>query len=104
MTIPKCLNGFYVSPVAANTAEKWIIGVIGQDILLANNADIKATRLLAVMLHNSWMFLQRKITLGQWLSRDCEVWDLTPEADSTDGFNTAVLRDLLAIAGEEVFL
>ena len=104
MTIPKCLNGFYASPVAANTAKKWIIGVIDQDILLANNADITSNPFLDCNVAKPLdIFCKRKITLGQWLSRDCEVWDLTPEAGSTDGFNTTVLRDLLAIAGEEVF-
>ena len=104
MTTPASLNGFYASPVAVNTNKKWIIAVIGRDILLAdpsamaNNPfiDSDATEQLGVFCH-------RQITLGQWLTRDCEVWDLMPEAADTEGFNLVVLRDLLAVAGEEVF-
>lgn len=104
MTIPKRLNGFYASPVAENTAKKWIIAVIGQDILLAHQADIANNPFFNCSVAQQLdVFCKRKITLGQWLSYDCQVWDLMPEAASTDGFSTVVLRDLLTIAGEEVF-
>ena len=104
MTIPASLNGFYANPVAVNTNKKWIIAVVGRDILLADDAS---------MVNNPFIdsdaagqlstFCQRKITLGQWLARDCEVWNLMPEAVVTEGFKLVVLRGLLAVAGEEVF-
>ena len=104
MTIPASLNGFYANPVAVNTNKKWIIAVVGRDILLADDAS---------MVNNPFIdsdaagqlstFCQRKITLGQWLGQDCEVWDLMPEATAVGGFNLVRLRELLTVAGEEVF-
>ena len=104
VTIPTSLNGFYANPLAINTNSRWIIAIIGRDILvaegssMANNPFIDSGR-----AHLLEPFCQRKITLGQWLSRDCEVWELTPEAAAIKGVNLVVLRDLLAVAGEEVF-
>ena len=104
MTIPASLNGFYANPVAVNTNKKWIIAVIGRDILLADGSSMANNPFIDSDTADSLgLFCQRKITLGQWLTRDCEVWDLMPEAAATEGFSLAVLRDLLTVAGEEVF-
>lgn len=104
MTIPTSLNGFYASPVAVNTDKKWIIAVIGRDILLAGGTSMANNPFIDSDTTGSLgLFCQRKITLGQWHTRDCEVWDLTPKATATEGFNLVTLRDLLMVAGEEVF-
>lgn len=102
--IPKRLNGFYASPVAAQTPKKWIIALVGRDILLADSAKITGNPFICSDTSQRLDELcQRKLTLGQWLARDCEVWDLKPEAATTQGFGVVVLRDLLKVAGEEVF-
>jgi NAD+ diphosphatase len=104
VTTPASLNGFYASPVAINTDKKWIIAVVGRDILLAGDLGEANNPLIDSDATNSLSFFcQRKITLGQWHSRDCEVWDLIPEATAKEGFSLIGLRDLLTIAGEEVF-
>jgi len=104
VTIPTSLNGFYASPVAVNTDKKWIIAVIGRDILLAGGTSMANNPFIDSDTTGSLgLFCQRKITLGQWHTRDCEVWDLTPKATATEGFNLVTLRDLLMVAGEEVF-
>jgi len=104
VTIPTSLNGFYASPVAVNTDKKWIIAVIGRDILLADGSSMANNPFIDSDTTGSLgLFCQRKITLGQWHTRDCEVWDLTPKATATEGFNLVTLRDLLMVAGEEVF-
>jgi len=104
VTIPASLNGFYASSVPVNTNKKWIIAVIGRDILLADSSSMANNPFIDSDIADSLvLFCQRKITLGQWLTRDCEVWDLTPEASATEGFSLVVLRDLLTVAGEEVF-
>jgi NAD+ diphosphatase len=104
VTTPASLNGFYASPVAINTDKKWIIAVVGRDILLAGELGEANNPLIDSDATNSLSFFcQRKITLGQWHSRDCEVWDLIPEATAKEGFSLIGLRDLLTIAGEEVF-
>jgi NAD+ diphosphatase len=104
VTIPSRLKGFYATPVAAHTSKKWIIAVVAGDILLANNAKITGNPFVdSDAAHTLDNLCQRKITLGQWLNRDCEVWDLMPEAATKKGFGIVVLRDLLAVAGEEVF-
>ena len=103
MTIPPSLNGFYASPVAINTDKRWIIAVIGGDILVASGVssigpvnDSDATDLIK-------FFCERRITLGQWQGRDCEVWELLPEAAVTEGFTMIELRTLLMSAGDEEF-
>ncbi|MDG2502029.1 MAG: NAD(+) diphosphatase [Porticoccaceae bacterium] len=103
MTIPPSLNGFYASPVAINTDKRWIIAVIGGDILVASGAnstgpviDSDATDLIK-------FFCERRIVLGQWQGRDCEVWELLPEAAATEGFTTIELRTLLMSVGDEEF-
>tara|TARA_B100000767_G_scaffold271891_1_gene298466 strand:+ start:433 stop:1302 length:870 start_codon:yes stop_codon:yes gene_type:complete len=104
VTVPTGLNGFYASPLLLNTDKKWIIAVVGGDILLAdaigthNNPVIDSDT--SQPLH---VFCQRRITLGQWHTRDCEVWDLMPQAAATEGFSIVALRDLLMVAGEEIF-
>lgn len=104
MTIPASLNGFYASPVSVNTETKWIIAVVGRDILLADGSRMAKNPLIDSDATDSLgFFCQRKITLGQWLSRDCEVWDLMPEVTATEGFSLVGLRDLLTVAGEEIF-
>lgn len=104
MTIPASLNGFYASPVSLNTDKKWIIAVVGGDVLLADGTETDKNPVIdsdaAGPLH---VCCQRKITLGQWHTRDCEVWDLMPQATVTEGFSIVALRDLLMVAGEEVF-
>jgi NAD+ diphosphatase len=104
VTIPASLNGFYASPVSVNTETKWIIAVVGRDILLADGSRMAKNPLIDSDATDSLgFFCQRKITLGQWLSRDCEVWDLMPEVTATEGFSLVGLRDLLTVAGEEIF-
>lgn len=103
MVIPQSLNGFYASSVAIGTDKKWIVAVIAGNILLATEAsgqgpviDSDATDLLK-------FFCERRITLGQWQGRDCEVWELLPEAAATEGFMLVELRSLLMTAEAEDF-
>lgn len=104
MTIPTHLNGFYASPAALNTDKKWIIAVLGRDILLAENGAVARNPVIDCDAAQPLSFFcQRKLTLGQWHGRDCEVWDLIPEAADAGGFNRVGLRDVLVLAGEEVF-
>jgi NAD+ diphosphatase len=104
MTTPTSLNGFYASPVALDTDKKWIIAVVGRDILLADGGTVAHNPVIDNdAAHPLSFFCQRKITLGQWRGRDCEVWDLIPEAVDTGGFNLVSLRDVLVVADEEVF-
>ena len=104
MTIPTSLNGFYANSLAINTNSTWIIAVIGRDVLVAEGSSMTNNPFIdSGRAHLLEPFCQRKITLGQWLSRDCEVWELKPEAALIDGVSLMVLRDLLAVAGEEVF-
>ena len=104
MSIPSSLNGFYASPVIINTQKKWIIAVVGRGILLANNSAVPHSPVIdSDTIERLSCFCQRKITLGQWHTRDCEVWELKSEAATTEGFSPIELRDLLAVAGDEVF-
>ena len=104
MTIPASLKGFYASPVALNTEKKWIVAVVGRDILLADDAGIAKDPIIDSDATDALRFFcQRKINLGQWLARDCEVWELMPEVAETEGFTVISLRDVLMVAGEEIF-
>ena len=104
MTIPASLKGFYASPVALNTEKKWIVAVVGRDILLADDAGIAKDPIIDSDATDTLRFFcQRKISLGQWLARDCEVWELMPEVAATEGFTVISLRDVLMVAGEEIF-
>ena len=104
MTIPTHLNGFYASPTALNTDKKWIVAVVGRDILLADVGAVANSPVIDNdIAHPLSFFCQRRITLGQWHGRDCEVWDLIPEAADAGGFSLVGLRDVLVVAGEEVF-
>tara|TARA_B110001452_G_scaffold109424_1_gene90797 strand:+ start:7736 stop:8587 length:852 start_codon:yes stop_codon:yes gene_type:complete len=104
VTIPASLNGFYASPVALNTEKKWIIAVVGRDILLADDAGIAKDPIIDSDATDTLRFFcQRKISIGQWLARDCEVWELMPDIAATEGFTVISLRDVLMVAGEEIF-
>ena len=104
MTIPASLNGFYASPASLNTEKKWIVAVVGRDILLADGAGIAKDPIIDSDATDTLRFFcQRKIGLGQWLTRDCEVWELMPEIAATEGFTVIGLRDVLMVAGEEIF-
>ena len=104
MTIPARLKGFYASPVALNTEKKWIVAVVGRDILLADDTGIVKDPIIDSDATDTLRFFcQRKISLGQWLARDCEVWELMPEVTATEGFTVISLHDVLMVAGEEIF-
>lgn len=104
MTIPASLKGFYASPVALNTEKKWIVAVVGRDILLADDAGIAKDPIIDSDATDTLRFFcQRKISLGQWLARDCEVWELMSEVATTEGYTVVSLRDVLMVAGEEIF-
>lgn len=104
MTIPASLKGFYASPVALNTEKKWIVAVVGRDVLLADDAGVAKDPIIDSDATDTLRFFcQRKISLGQWLARDCEVWELMPEVAATEGFTVISLRDVLMVAGEEIF-
>lgn len=104
MTIPASLKGFYASPVALNTEKKWIVAVVGRDVLLADDAGVAKDPIIDSDATDTLRFFcQRKISLGQWLARDCEVWELMPEVAETEGFTVISLRDVLMVAGEEIF-
>lgn len=104
MTLPPSLNGFYASPIAVNTEKKWVVATVSGNILLADNSGIAHNPVIDSDTASSLsLFCQRKLTLGQWHERDCEVWDLTPEVASVEGFSPIGLRELLALVGEEVF-
>ena len=104
MTLPASLKGFYASPVALNTEKKWIVAVVGRDILLADAAGVAKDPIInSDATDKLRFFCQRKISIGQWLARDCEVWELMPEVAATEGFTVISLRDVLMVAGEEIF-
>ncbi|MGY8851019.1 MAG: NAD(+) diphosphatase [Pseudomonadales bacterium] len=109
MIIPPSLNGFYASPVAINTDKKWVIAVIAGELLVpAADAMTHAGTVTGPVIDSDGtdllkFFCERRITLGQWHGRDCEVWELLPEAASTEGFKLIELRTLLMSAGDEAF-
>ena len=109
MIIPPSLNGFYASPVAINTDKKWVIAVIAGELLVPAADTMTDTGTVIGPVIDSdetdllKFFCERRITLGQWHGRDCEVWELLPEAASTEGFKLIELRTLLMSAGDEAF-
>jgi len=106
VNIPASLNGLYASSVQVNTKKKWIIAVVGGDILLAHPEAKASNPIIDSDMAEPLSFLcQRKLTLGQWHGRDCEVWELktnTPKIEAK-GYRLVTLRDILAVAGKEVF-
>lgn len=103
MLIPPRLNGFYASPVPINTDKKWVVAVIAGDILLASGPETHGPVIDGDATDVLKFFCERQLTLGQWQGRDCEVWELMPEAAATEGFTLVELRSLLMTAGDEVF-
>ncbi len=65
MNIPASLNGLYASSVQVNTKKKWIIAVVGGDILLAH-PEAKASNPIidSDMAEPLSLLCQRKLTLG----------------------------------------
>ncbi len=65
MTIPASLKGFYASPVALNTEKKWIVAVVGRDILLADAAGVAKDPIIdSDATDKLRFFCQRKISIG----------------------------------------
>ncbi|MCT2531100.1 NAD(+) diphosphatase [SAR92 clade bacterium H921] len=103
MPTPSSLNGFYASSVAINTDKKWIVAIIAGDILVSSSSNYKGPVIDSDCTDLLKFFCERRITLGQWHGRDCEVWELLPEAATTEGFTLVELRALLMAADDEDF-
>jgi NAD+ diphosphatase len=101
---PAGLNGFYAASVKVNSKQKFIIPVIGNQILLLNGGN-QAQRLPINELDGDVLkfYCKKRLCIGQWQGSDCEVWDLMPEAVNCEGFDLSELRTLLAMAEDAEF-
>ena len=104
MSVPSGLGGFYAGSTKNNTVKKWVIAVVGSDVLLFS--DDGANPRLAISSDEADVlrfFCERRLCLGQWHGGDCEVWDLLPEATACEGFVRSELRSLLAHSNDAEF-
>lgn len=104
MSQSQVLNGFHANPTALNTESKWILAVVGGNILVPADRDQGNNLLID---HESAdqlkFFCERRLLLGQYQAVDCHVWELMPEAKATPGFKLVELRSLLVGANDEQF-
>ena len=107
MLAPLQLNGFYAGSKPIGSSNKWIVAVIDGDLLIAsdNSAGVGSIA-IAIDIDQAEslkFFRERSICIGQWQDRDCEVWELIPEAAAIDGFTRVELRSVLAKSQDAEF-
>ncbi len=104
MQSTQVLNGFHPGPKPLNTDKKWILAVLGGNILvLANPGSADSILIDQESADQLRFFCQRRLLLGQWQGLDCQVWELSPEAKAASDFRLVELRSLLVAAGDEEF-
>ena len=104
MTPPLNLEGLYASSLRVDSGKKWVVAVIGGDILLFGSHGSKPALAIAEEDADVLKFFREgRLHIGQWWGSDCEVWDLMPEAAGCDGFNRVELRTLLAQSADAEF-
>ena len=104
MIPPLNLEGLYASSLRVDSDKKWVVAVIGGDILLFGSHGSKPALAIAAEDADVLKFFREgRLHIGQWWGSDCEVWDLTPEAAGCDGFNRVELRTLLAQSADAEF-
>lgn len=104
MSSPQFPNGFHANPKALNTDKKWVLAVVGGDILVPVSAGDGHSLLIDHdMADQLKFFCERRLLLGQWQGKDCQVWELSPEAKAATDFKLVELRSLLASSGDEEF-
>ncbi|MDC0524403.1 hypothetical protein OAN63_03820, partial [Porticoccaceae bacterium] len=67
MAVPSGLGGFYAGSTRNNTEKKWVIAVVGSDVLLFS--DDGANPRLAISSDEADVlrfFCERRLCLGQW--------------------------------------
>jgi len=99
--IPPALEGFFPANSHAGTAERYVVPVVGRDILIATGSrEVVVEREQADVMR---FFCERRIVLGQWNGIDCEVWQLSSECRSMEGFGVTDLRSLLLSVSDDQF-
>ena len=97
-------NGFHANPQSINTDRKWVLAVVGGNILVPAKSDGVDS---VVIDHESAdqlkFFCQRRLQMGQFQGLDCQVWELMSEATAVEDFNLVELRSLLVGADEQQF-
>ena len=91
--LPPALEGFFPANALTGTDKLVVIPVVGRDILVAKGSlELVIDREQADVMQ---FFCQQRLVLGQWNGVDCEVWDLSPECRSMEGFSVMELRSVL---------
>ena len=83
--LPPALEGFFPANARTGTENLCVIPVVGRDILVARgSSDLVIDREQADVMK---FFCEQRLVVGQWNGVDCEVWDLSPESRSMEGFS-----------------
>jgi len=99
--LPPALEGFFPANVHSGTDKLLVIPVVGRDILVVRgSSDLVIDREQADVMK---FFCEQRLVLGQWNGVDCEVWDLSPECRSMEGFAVMELRSVLLSSSDEQF-
>ncbi len=99
--LPPALEGFFPANTLTGTDKLVVIPVVGRDILVARGSrDLVIDRDQADVMK---FFCQQRLVVGQWNGVDCEVWDLSPECRSMEGFSLMELRSVLLSSDDEQF-
>ena len=99
--LPPALEGFFPANVHTGTDKLLVIPVVGRDILVVRgSSDLVIDREQADVMK---FFCEQRLVLGQWNGVDCEVWDLSPECRSMEGFSVMELRSVLLSSSDEQF-
>jgi NAD+ diphosphatase len=99
--LPPALEGFFPANALTGTDKLVVIPVVGRDILVARGSrDLVIDRDQADVMK---FFCQQRLVVGQWNGVDCEVWDLSPECRSMEGFSLMELRSVLLSSDDEQF-
>lgn len=99
--LPPALEGFFPANARAGTENLCVIPVVGRDILVARgSSDLVIDREQADVMK---FFCEQRLVVGQWNGVDCEVWDLSPESRSMEGFSVMELRSVLLSSSDEQF-
>ena len=104
MSNAQITNGFHANPKPLNTEKRWILAVIGRDILVPDGGGPSSAVLIDHETADQLKFFcERRLLLGQWQGVDCQVWALSEDARAASDFSAMELRSLLAKSGDEEF-